>query len=179
VTTDNKESLDIPKPQPESFNPKYVVIRSEGWSLMVGSSASYDKALITLTTAFLGFIFAVINLTPIAMHCMSIFIFILVCLLISIFCSLMSFWFDQIYGDSIINYAQYFYVDKLDEYQMKKHWSYYASMISKLFSGGLFFLALVLFSILFISNLENRNPVSNNPVQMVAPPVSNETNIKK
>lgn len=164
---------------PEPFHPKYTVIRSEGWSLMAASSASYDKAIITLTTAFLGFIFVVINVNPVMMHCMSFLIFILACLIGSIFFSLMSFWFDQIYGDSIMNYAYRYYVDGLEEYRLKKHWSYCASMITKILAGALFFLSLILFSILFISNLDGRKSVSVNQALNISSQPANNVNLRQ
>jgi len=145
----SSDSIDILKP-------KYAMVRKEGWDLMVKSSISYDQALITLTTAFLGFIFAIVRLSPSTLHCVQFLVFILVSLLASIFCSLLSFWFDQLYGDSIMVYAHRFYNEGKDEYKNKKHWSYYLSMTSKIIAGALFLLSLVLFSIFLFSSHEDK-----------------------
>ncbi len=132
----------------------YKLVRSEGWGLMVESSISFDRAIISLTTAFLGFIFIFMKSSQSGSCCVLFLGFILVCLMVSIFSSLLSFWFDQLYGDSIMIYADKFYNDNMKEYGTKKHWSYYASMIAKITSGLLFFLSLVLFSIFFLLNFK-------------------------
>jgi len=54
-------------------------------------------------------------------------------------------------------YAHKFYNEDKDEYGTKKHWSYYASMNTKIISGALFFLALILFSIFIFSNYDKSN----------------------
>jgi len=163
-----KDSSNLTDSKPEPLHPKYAVIRNEGWTLMVEASSSYDKALITLTTAFLGFIFAVIKLSPLLLHSMPLLIFILVCLIVAIFCSLMSFWFDQLYGDSIINYAHKFYIEDNNEYRTKKHWSYYASLVTKILAGALFILALILFSIFLFSNFESEKVTTINQPRAVS-----------
>lgn len=162
MDNEEKKSAATESSKSEPLNPKYAVIRKEGWGLMIESSASYDKALITLTTAFLGFIFAVIKLSSTSIHCLAFLVLILVCLMISILCSLLSFWFDQLYGDSLISYADKFYNEGIDEYRNKKHWSYFASMFSKIISGVLFFLALILFSIFIFSNIKNEKTLNDN-----------------
>lgn len=136
--------------------------RKEGWDILLTSSISYDSALITLATAFLGFIFGIIKLTSMHIVCMPFLILILVTLLLSILCSLLAFWFDQIHGYALMVYADWCYMDGKEEYRGKVPFSYYASTFCKLFAGIAFFVSLILFSVFFysnISNLENKEVV--------------------
>lgn len=130
----------------------YKIARKEGWDIITESSSSYDKAIISLSTASFGFISALVKFSPNPLICKSFLIVILVMLILSIFCSLLSFWFDQLFGSSLVKYAEKYFNEKNGE-EYKNDWSYYASIVTKILSGAFFFFGLVLFSILFYINL--------------------------
>lgn len=78
------------------------IMRKEGWDICISSSIEYDKSLIFLSTATLGFIFGVTKIVGVHGACTPFLIFILVLLLLSILSSLLSFWFDQLHGEALM-----------------------------------------------------------------------------
>lgn len=128
---------------------KYLNVRKEGWDIIVGSSLAYDKSIISLSTVSLGFIFAISKKSDSMTGCNVFLIFILILLILTIACSLLSFWFDQLLGYSLRSQAKSYYKSKNNKFKFKKSWSYYASLCSKIFSGLLFIISLVLFTIYF------------------------------
>lgn len=124
-------------------------VKKEGWDIILGSSLAYDKSLISLSTVSLGFIFAISKEPNQGIGCKGFLIFILVLLILTILCSLLSFWFDQLFGYSLRNQANSYYHSENNEFKFKKDWSYYASLWSKIISGLLFIISLVLFTIYF------------------------------
>lgn len=154
----------------------YYKLREEGWSYLMNSSLAYDKALITLSTLALGFIYAIINTSIFASldpTGKSVLILILVLLLLCISISLLSFWFDQIYGQFLIKRAEEVYLKENDDYKNIRHWSLYATNASKIASGILFIFSLILFAILITTTHVNppTNPDSsiNNATHAVIP----------
>lgn len=129
----------------------YKINRKEGWDLILSSSSGYDKAIISLSTATFGFISAFIKLSSDQVICKPFIILILALLILSILCALLSFWFDQLFGTVLMNYAKKYSENKNEPYY--KGCSYYASLITKILSGTFFFIALVLFFTIFCINL--------------------------
>lgn len=124
-------------------------IRKEGWDIIVGSSLAYDKSIISLSTVALGFIFAVSKYPESQVGCKAFLIFILILLILTVTSSLLSFWFDQLFGYSLRHQAKLYYQSEKDEFKFNKNWSYYASLWSKIISGMFFIISLVLYTIYF------------------------------
>lgn len=139
------------KTEKDEFNIiTYERARTEGWELLIGASLAYDKSIISLSTATLGFIFAVSTKEHI-IKCRPLFILILIFLILTILISLLSFWFDQVTGSSMHSQAYNWYKNS-GAYSFKKGWSYYASVTSKILSGALFIFSIILFTVLFTTN---------------------------
>lgn len=128
-------------------------MRKEGWDITVSSSTAYDNSLIILSTGSLGFIFGITKYS-FTNACTAFLILILVLLLLSILCSLLSFWFEQLHGNALMLYADLCYIDGKEEYRTKKPWSYYAAASCKFLAGLLFLLSLILFSIFFLNGIK-------------------------
>ena len=132
----------------------YYHLRKEGWDFLMNSSLAFDKAMTVLSTAFLGFIFAITKnelKSASVLQCKAFLIFILIMLILCIFISLMSFWFDQRYGFFLMLRAKKYHLDGDVSYQNKAHWSYRASLAAKLISATLFMFSIMLFAIFFIN----------------------------
>lgn len=127
-------------------------VRKEGWDIIVGSSLAYDKSIISLSTVALGFIFAVSKGNPVATGCKAFLVFILILLILTVVCSLSSFWFDQLFGYSLRHQAKLYYKNEGSEFAFRRDWSYYASLWSKILSGMLFTFSLILFTIYFCND---------------------------
>lgn len=127
-------------------------VKKEGWDIIVGSSLAYDKSIISLSTVSLGFIFAISKNPDSAGGCKTFLVFILILLILTIMCSLLSFWLDQLFGYSLRYQAKLYDESEGNDFKFKKDWSYYASLWSKLLSGLLFIVSLILFTIYFSSS---------------------------
>jgi hypothetical protein len=127
----------------------YEHTRTEGWEMIIGSSLAYDKSIISLSTASLGFILAVSSTKDHITKCEPLFVLILTFLILTILISLLSFWFDQITGVSMQSQANRYY--KGEKFNSKKGWSYYAGVCSKILSGLLFIVSIILFTIFFMT----------------------------
>ncbi len=138
----------------------YYKLREEGWALIINAHVAFDKAIVGLSTASLGFIFAFINYHKIEEKnsilipflCLSnkaTLIWIFGLLILCIISILASFWFDQFYGQYMIFRAKKIYIEFENQYQNRKGCSYYLQIITKIISGISFVLAITLFTIYF------------------------------
>ena len=109
------------------------------------ASQSYDKAILSLSTAVLGFTFAYIKLFPAVSHC-CVLAFTWFFLIISIVFVLISFVIDQFHCSHKIKYCYWRILAEGEKIQ-ESHWSDGWMIPFPILSGIFFVAGIVLFTI--------------------------------
>lgn len=129
---------------------RYWVVRKEYWDIMHDASQSFDKLIIGISSAAIGFAFALIHYKQIINFiCVGILAGIL--FVLAIILSLLSLWFRQDYGFKAIRHLNKEYKNETSEpfednviKQME---------LTQAISGILFVIALILLMIFISLNL--------------------------
>lgn len=121
---------------------------------LLQASKLYDKAILSLSTASLGFIFALVQWKNNTLSCKCLLILIWILLILAMATTILSFLIDQYHSADKMRYYSYQFVNKktnkMDEPHQTGYWMEKLSIIS----GLSFIFATILFTIFVGINIK-------------------------
>ncbi len=120
-------------------------LKDQHVSMMFNASQSYDKAILTLSTALLGFAFAFVKLGEI--HCTRVLIFSWISLIISIISILLSFMIVQIHAENRLRTLN-------SPSKNNNHWSDFTMDLLQWTAGLFFLIGLIGFTVFVGMNID-------------------------
>lgn len=130
----------------------YSETRQDLLTRQLSNSQSYDRAILTLSTAGLGFSFTFIkDIVPLNQaDSLNLLIISWVLFACTIFCTLISFFTSQFAIKKQLIFAEKYYLEKREEYLYKRNWLSILTELLSYFSMVVFLFALI-FTIVFVS----------------------------
>jgi hypothetical protein len=130
----------------------YSKYRDELYKRQLSNSENFDKAILSLSSAGLGFSLAFIkDLIPFS-HATYVFVLIIswFAFALAIICTIVSFYLSQIGIDKQLNYAEQYYLEGKEDFLNKKNWPSKLTNYFNDFAGLIFIIAIIL-TIWFVS----------------------------